>query len=57
MKYAFERIEAYKQLLAKEAIDFYCNIVSDETIIFDESQPTTWKVLKIKVMGVENFKD
>jgi hypothetical protein len=33
VKYAFDRIEAYKQLLAKEAIEFYCDEVSDETCI------------------------
>ena len=33
VKYAFKRIEAYKELLAKEATEFYCDEVSDDTAI------------------------
>ena len=59
VKYAFKRIEAYKELLAKEATEFYCDEVSDDTAIasvIENDQPQTWKVLKTKVMGVENYK-
>ena len=33
MKYAIERIDAYKQLLVKEATEFYVDQLSDDTII------------------------
>ena len=56
VKYAIDRIEAYKQLLVKEAIEFYCDEVSDETIISGtkdkDDLPQTWKVLKKNVMGI-----
>ena len=59
VKYAIDRIEAYKQLLAKEAIEFYCDEVSDETCISgvkDEyDKPQTWKDLKKKVIGIVDF--
>ena len=33
VKYAYKRVDAYKQLLTKEAIEFYCDEVSDDTAI------------------------
>ena len=61
LNYAFERIEAYKRLLAKEATEFYCDEVSDETTISGvkdkDGIPQTWKVIKKDVMDVENFKE
>ena len=43
---AVEKIEAYKELLTKESIRFYCQKVSDKTII----GKTQWLELKNIVM-------
>ena len=61
MKYAIERIDAYKQLLVKEATEFYVDQLSDDTIItgiIDEQgnkKPQSWKDIKDKVKQAENY--
>ena len=63
VKYAIERIDAYKQLLVKEATEFYVDQLSDDTIIGGitdndgKPNPQTWKEHKGKVMGVENYQE
>ena len=48
---AVERIEAYKELLSKETIRFYCQKVSDKTII----NGTKWLDLKNTVMESNEY--
>ena len=48
---AVERIEAYKELLSKEAIRFYCLKISDKTII----NGTQWLELKNVVMESTDY--
>ena len=63
VKYAIERIDAYKQLLVKEATEFYVDQLSDDTIISGitdkdgKPTPQAWKEHKSKVMGVENYQE
>ena len=42
----FERIDQYKALVLEDATDFYCNEISDDTVIGDQ----TWKNLKQEFM-------
>ena len=61
MKYAIERIDAYKQLLVKEATEFYVDQLSDDTIITGitddqgNKKPQSWKDIKDKVKQTENY--
>ena len=63
MKYAIERIDAYKQLLVKEATEFYVDQLSDDTIITgitDEQgnkKPQSWRDIKDKVKQAENYEE
>ena len=44
MKKAIDKINAYKDLLADEAVKFYCDEISDETIIgITGNEPFSWK--------------
>ena len=51
-----EKISTYKELLTEEAVKFYCDEISDGTII-DGNKPFSWKVMKNKVIGKENYKE
>ena len=50
MKYAIERIDAYKQLLVKEAKKFYVDELSDDTIIAGRNKIYDWKGIKNVVL-------
>ena len=44
MKKAIDKINAYKDLLADEAVKFYCDEISDEIIIgITGNEPFSWK--------------
>ena len=50
-------IDYYKELLTDEAVKFYCDEISDETIIQGKKKPFNWKVIKNQVMNKENYQD
>ena len=58
MKKAINKINAYKDLLADEAVKFYCDEISDETIIgITANEPFSWKDGKKKVLNDANYED
>ena len=48
-----DRIEAYKQLLLEEAIEFYCEKISDDTYIGQKK----WKEIKKDVMESQQYEN
>ena len=48
-----ERIDKYKSLLLEDAIEFYCEKISDDTIIDGKD----WKSIKQSVMASTNIED
>ena len=48
-----ERIDKYKSLLLEDAVEFYCEKISDDTTIDGKS----WLNLKKIVMEAENIED
>ena len=50
-------IDYYKELLTDEAVKFYCDEISDETIIQGKAKPFSWKIIKNQVMNKENYQD
>ena len=61
MNQAIKIIDTYKTLLVEDAIYFYCEIISDETSIDGlkdgNDLPLTWRDVKKKVIGVEDYKE
>ena len=51
-----EKISTYKELLTEEAVKFYCDEISDGTIIGVVKQ-FSWKDMKNKVMGKKDYKE
>ena len=49
-----EKISTYKELLTEEAVKFYCDEISDGTIITGNKQ-FSWKDMKNKVIGKEDY--
>ena len=50
-KLTLDRIETYKNLLIEDQVELYCEKISDDTIVGEES----WKSLKTKAMGNKNL--
>ena len=48
-----ERIDKYKSLLLEDTVEFYCENISDDTIVDGKN----WQSLKKSVMQATNFED
>ena len=58
MKKAIDKMNIYKELLAEEAVKFYCDEISDETIIgITGNKQFSWKEWKERTLNDANYKD